>query len=162
MREVRSALDLRRGVVHNSGERQGLRIFMGAYLAACKPARSVIKLDDINCAALLRIALHYCWRAVGTKGFDGFWLAVEIIVMDLVHKNSVRILLNEIDLAVEIPIALDLDQFIVSISSNYIRPPGAVTVDGDLVRVLIDPVYPLVGMSVTVAMSDRTGRLAAT
>jgi hypothetical protein len=55
----------------------------------------------------------------------------------------VGVFLDEIDLAVKVPIALDLDELVVVVRFDDVGPSVTVGVDGDLVVVFVDPVYPL-------------------
>ncbi len=124
------------------------------HLAANQLAGIVIILDDVDITALLGVVLHDRELAV-PELLDGFGLAIKIVVVDLAGENSMRVFLHQIDLAVEIPIALDPDEFLVFVGFDHVWLPVPVRVDGYLVTVLVDPVYPLIGASVAASMRNR-------
>ena len=113
----------------------------------------IVILDDIDVTALLWITLHDRKLAV-PEFFDFLGLAVEIIIMDLADQISVQVNPDKVGVSVEIPIAFNLDHFVVLVGFDNIRPTISVCVDCDLVGVLVDPVYPLVGASVATTVRD--------
>jgi len=125
------------------------------HLAANQLAGIVIILDDVDITALLGVVLHDRQLAV-PELLDSFGLAIKIVVVDLAGEYSMRVFLHEIDLAVEISIAFDPDQFLVCVGFDYVRSAVAVSIDCYLVTVLVDPVYPLIGASVAASMRNRT------
>src|SRR4029077_14926671 len=106
------------------------------HLAANQLAGIVIILDDVDITALLGVVLHDRQLAV-PELLDSFGLAIKIVVVDLAGEYSMRVFLHEIDLAVEISIAFDPDQFLVCVSFDYVRSAVAVSVDCYLVTVLV-------------------------
>jgi hypothetical protein len=72
----------------------------------------IIILDDVTVTALSRVALHDCELAV-PEFLNGFGLAIKVVIADLADQNPVRVFLDEINLAVKIPIAFNLDDLVV-------------------------------------------------
>jgi hypothetical protein len=125
-----------------------------AHFAANQLAGSIVILDDIDIAALLRIALHDRELAV-SEFLDFLGLAIEIVIVDLADQNAMSVFLDKIYLAVKVPVAFNLDELVVAIGLDDVRVPIAVRVDGNLLGVLVDPVYPLVRASIVTTVRDR-------
>ena len=132
-----------------------------ADLTANQLAGIIVILNDIDVTALPRITLNNRKLAV-PEFFDFLGLAIEVVIVDLADQIPMRVHLHKIGLSVEIPIAFNLDHLVVFVGFDDIRPAISVCIDGNLVAVLVDPVYPLVRMSVATTMRDRTVGLAAT
>jgi hypothetical protein len=92
--------------------------------------------------------LDYCNLPV-TEFFDGFGLAIKIIIVDLADQSAVRVFLDGIDLSVKIPIAFNFDQLVALVGFDEVGLPVTISIDGNLVAVLADPVYPFKGASRT-------------
>jgi hypothetical protein len=120
----------------------------------------VVILDDINSAMTARIALDNCQRTVGTKGLHGFGSSIVVVISDLANKNAAYVLLDQIDLAVEVAIALDLDNPITLDGLDQIGFAVAVGVDQCLVFVFAYMLHPLIGAAIPAAMGDGTVRAA--
>jgi hypothetical protein len=84
-------------------DRNAARLFLSD-LSTNELAGIVVILSDVNVATLLWISLHDRKLAV-PKFFDGFGLAIKILIVNLTNQDSVRVFLNQVDLAIEIPIA---------------------------------------------------------
>jgi hypothetical protein len=65
----------------------------------------------------LRITLDHRQFAV-SKGPDGFGFAIEVVIMDLADEDSARVFLDQVNLAVEISVALNFDNLMIFVSSN--------------------------------------------
>jgi hypothetical protein len=131
-----------------------------ADFAAQQPAGIVVIFDDIDVTAFLWVSLNDCEFAIA-EFFDGLDLSIEVIITKFTDQNPVRVFLNKINLTIEVPIAFNLDEFVVLIGFDNVGATVAVGVDGDLVVVFIDPVYPLVRVSVAVAVRNRAIRFPA-
>ncbi len=127
---------------------------MPPYLAMRELSGIVIKLHDIYDATLVGIALHNRELTLPELP-DGFGLAIKIVVADLACQNPMRIFLDQIDLAIKIPIAFDFDNLIIFIGFDDVRAPVAIGIDGNLESVLVDPVNPLVRAPVAATVCDR-------
>ena len=123
-------------------------------------ARIVIVLDDIDIAAFFRISLNHRELAI-SEGFDGFDLAIEVVVMKFADQNSVQVSLDESNLPIKVPVALDLDEHAVFVRFDNVGPLVTVSVNGDLVVVLVDAIYSLVGASIAVTVRNRAIRFPA-
>ena len=123
-------------------------------------ARIVIVLDDIDIAAFFRISLNHRELAI-SEGFDGFDLAIKVVVMKFADQNSARVFLDEINLPIKVPVALDPDELAVFVRFDNVRPLVTVSVDGNLVVVLVDAIYPLVRASITATVRNRAIRFPA-
>lgn len=128
--------------------------------AADQLTRIVIVLDDINIAAFSRISLNDRKFAI-SEFFDGLDLAIEVVIMKFADQDSMRVFLDQINLPIKIPIALDFDEFVVVVSFDNVGPSITVGVDRDLVVVFVDAVYPLVRASVTATVRNRAIRFPA-
>jgi hypothetical protein len=148
------SLAFRFEIVGGDSVGRGTSVLLAAYLAARQVPRVVVVLYHIYRTALGRIAFHDRERAVGAEGFYHFRPSVEVVVMDFPDKNSVGVLLHEINLAVEIPIALDLHHLIVAEGPNQVRLPISVGVDLDLIFTGPRASHPLIGLAVGPTVSD--------
>jgi len=124
-----------------------------SHFATNQLAGIIVILNDIDGTALFRIALDDCEPAA-SEFLDGFRLAVKIIVVDLADQNPVRIFLDEVNLAIKIPIAFNLYDLVVFVGFNQVGVPITVGVDSELVGVLTNPIYPLVGTPAMIAVRD--------
>ena len=123
-------------------------------------ARIVIVLDDIDMAAFFRISLNHRELAI-SEVFDGFDLAIKVVVMKFADQNSAREFLDEINLPIKVPVSLDPDELAVFVRFDSVGPPVTVSVDGDLVVVLVDAIYPPVRASIAVTVCNRAIRFSA-
>jgi len=133
---------------------RGTLVLLAAYFAPRQVPGVVIVLYHIDGTTLGWIAFHDRERAVGAEGLDHFRPSIEVVVMDFPHQNSVGVLLHEINLPVEIPIALDLHHLIVAEDPNQVRLPVSVGVDLDLVLTGPRSSHPLIGLAVGTTMRD--------
>jgi hypothetical protein len=133
---------------------QGLSVAQ-ARLAPKQLAGVVIVLNDVDESPLARITFDHCQRTIGAKCPDGLRFAIEVVIVDFAYQNSARIFLKEIDLPIEISITFDARELALLVGFDNVRPPVAVSVDGNLVCVLIDPIYPLVRPPVVVTVGNR-------
>jgi hypothetical protein len=120
----------------------------------------VIVLDDVDISAFFRISLNHRELAI-SEGFDGFDLAIKVVVMNFADQNSARVFLDEINLPIKVPVALDPDELAVFVRFDNVGPLVTVSVDGDLVVVLVDAIYPVVRASIAVTVRNRTIRFPA-
>ncbi len=95
----------------------------------------LVIIDAVHGAAAIGIVLDHGQFAFAV-GLNGLGLAVKVVVVDLAEGNPVRVFLDEIDLAVKIPVGLDLDEVVVFVGFDDVRPPVSIGVDGNLVDVL--------------------------
>jgi hypothetical protein len=114
----------------------------------------VVVLYYIDGTTLAWIAFYDRKRAVGAEGLDHFRPPIEVVVMDFPHQNSVGVLLHEINLPVEIPVALDLHHLIVAEGPNQVRLPVSVGVELDLILTGPRASHPLIGLAVGTPMRD--------
>ncbi|HKM99119.1 MAG TPA: hypothetical protein VJX23_01285 [Candidatus Binataceae bacterium] len=114
-------------------------LITGAYFATDQLAGIVVILDNVDITSFPRVSLYHRELAA-SKRPDGLWLAIEVVIVNLANQNPLRVLLHEIDLAVEIPVAINLDELIVLIGLQNVRAPIAVGVDQNLVLAVIDPI----------------------
>jgi hypothetical protein len=124
-------------------------------------ARFVVILDDVDHAAFLGIPLDDRDGAILAKVSDRLRSAVKIIVPGFAHKNPVRVLLDEIDFSVVIPIALDLDDLVVSEDLDDVRSTIAVGVDREPVFSRTRSVHPLIGPPIRTTVRDGACGVAA-
>jgi len=123
--------------------------------------RCIIILKDVDGSPFSGIPLDEGQGAIGTKGFDGLWFSVKIIVTNLTLKNAVRVFLNEINLTVVVAIAFDQDKLVVFDRFNHIGLPIAIGVDSNLVLVRTNPADPLVGPPALIPMRNNQPWIAA-
>jgi hypothetical protein len=124
-------------------------------------ARFVVILDDVDHAAFLGVSLDDRQGAIWAKVPNRLRSAVKIIVPGFAHQNSVRVLLDEIDFSVEIPVALDLDDLAVSEGFDDVRLTIAVGVDRESVLSRTRSGYPLIGPPIRTTVRDGAGGVAA-
>ena len=161
----KSAFRIRTHVTHNGGVQVGLNrekmqaLFL-PHFAANQLAGIIVILDDVDVTALLRVTLDDCDLAV-PEFLDGFGLAIKIVIVDLADENPVRVFLDEINLSVKIPIAFNFDKLIVFVGFDDVWPSVTVCIDGDLVVVLIDTIYPLIGEPVATTVRNCAGGFPA-
>jgi hypothetical protein len=148
-------------VGHGRARSRGYRALFLADFTANQLAGVVVIFNDIDVTALLRITLNNRKLAV-PEFLDFLGLAIEIVIVDLADQIPMRVHWDKIGLPVEIPIAFNLDHLAIFVGFDNIRPAISVCIDGNLVAVLVDPVYPLVRTSVATTMRDRTVGIAAT
>jgi hypothetical protein len=60
--------------------------------------------------------------------------------MNFADQNSARVFLDEINLPIKVPVALDPDELAVFVRFDNVRPLVTVSVDGNLVVVLVDAI----------------------
>jgi len=129
-----------------------------AHLTARQTTSLIIVFDNVDNPSLVWIAFHYGERSVGAKGLNSLRSTIEVIIMGLVSQNAVRIFLHEIYLAIEVPIALNTDKFVVLIRLHYVRVSVTGGIDRYLVFIGADTLDPLVRPAVAAAMSDDSVR----
>ena len=133
---------------------RGTLVLLATYFAARQVPGVVVVLYHIDGTTLGWIAFHERERAVGAEGLDHFRPSIEVVVMDFPHQNSVGVLLHEINLPVEIPIALDLHDLIVAEGPNQVRLSISVGIDLDLIFSGPRASHPLIGLAVGTTMRD--------
>ena len=129
--------------------------------AAGQVARRVVILDDVDGSAFSRVAFDQCQSAVRTKGFDSLGPAVEIVVVNLALKNSMRVLLDEVGFAVVVAVVRDFDDLVVPDRLDDVGLAVPVCIYSKLIFVRSDPADPLIRPAVSIAVSDSTGGIAA-
>jgi hypothetical protein len=80
--------------------------------SASESADSSIVALPLVTAAFFRISLNHRELAI-SEVFDGFDLAIKVVVMKFADQNSARVFLDEINLPVKVPVALDPDELAV-------------------------------------------------
>jgi hypothetical protein len=136
---------------------RGTLVLLAAYFAARQVPGVVVVLYYVDGTTLGWIAFHDRKRAIGTEGLDHFWPSIEVVIMDFPHQNSVGVLLHEINLSIEIPIALDLHHLIVAEGPNQVRLPVSVGVELDLILTGPRASHPLIRLTVGTPMRDDSG-----
>ena len=129
-----------------------------ANLAASELARVVVVFDDIDVSTLSWIALHHRDLAIA-KGPDRLRLAIEIVVMNFAHQQTRRVLLDQVDRAIEVPIPLYLHKLPIAVSFDDVRALIAIGVEQHLVVTFVDAIQPLVCAAIGRAMGDNSGRV---
>ena len=133
---------------------RGTLVLLAAYFASRQVPGVVVVLYHVDGTALGWIAFHDRERAVGAEGLDHFRPSIEVVVMDFPHQNSVGVLLHEINLPVEIPIALDLYHLVIAEGPNQVWPSISIGVDLDLIFTGPRASHPLIGLAVGTTMRD--------
>jgi len=118
----------------------------------------VVILYDVDNAVLVCIALDYGQGTVGAKGFYDLRSAVVVVVADFANQNAAGVLLDKVNLAIKVPVALYLHQDVSLDGFNQIRAAVAIGIDQYLVFVAAAAHYPLVRTPVATAMGYGTVR----
>jgi hypothetical protein len=117
------------------------------HLAADQITFIIVVVGPIHSAAFVGIMLNYGELALAV-GVYRFRLAIVVIVPYHSYQFPVLVLFEQIDPAVEVPIALDLDQIAIAEGFDDVRTAVTVGIEGGLGLVMRDCVFTRTGIGV--------------
>lgn len=120
--------------------------------APAETAALIVVLYDIDSAVFVCVAFDYGQSAVRSKGFYDLGPAVVIVVADFSNQNATGVLLDKVNLAIKVPVALYLHQAVSFNGLDQIGTSVTIGIDQYPVLVAAGAHHPLVRPSVASAM----------